>query len=206
MDLDAVTWIITLALLARWACRQLRRAQNELEQKLMHLNVQVRELESATREAATRIERSTNVLLQSAATTSVETRNVREDVSALPEAIRGLRNDSSRHAGERVVQRREPAVDRAGEDGTEDEKRPSQFEESQHGSDWHPGMSDDEMYGDILMDEYRSIMEHEQLHGPLLSPRRLLHAGEDQRAASEISAGDGLQREEEVLREPEMPQ
>ena len=57
----------------------------------MYNDVRAHELEAATMEAATRTERSINVLLQSAAATSVETCNVRGDVSALLEAIRGLR-------------------------------------------------------------------------------------------------------------------
>ena len=97
------TCIIMLALLARWACRQIRRAQNELEQRLRNLDVHVQELEAATKEAATRTGRSINVLLQSAATISVETHNVRGDVSALLEAIRGLRRTDSSSEDERTL-------------------------------------------------------------------------------------------------------
>eukprot|EP00435_Cladocopium_sp_Y103_P022128 s659_g5.t1 len=61
-----------LALLARWAYRKWQKAQGELELKLTSLDVRIQELEAATRETATRTERGINVLLQSAATTSVE--------------------------------------------------------------------------------------------------------------------------------------
>ena len=88
--------IIILALLARWAYKRLRRAQGELEEKLPNLDAHIQELEAATKEASTRTERSISALLQSAASTSVETHNVRGDVSSLLEAIRGVRrNDSS---------------------------------------------------------------------------------------------------------------
>ena len=94
---------------------------------------------------------------------------MRGDVSALLEAIRGLRtNDSSsegtiaittdvpglqeailRHAGDRVAQQREPpTVDRVGEGGSEDGERPSQHDESRHGSEGYPGQSEDEAFGD----------------------------------------------------------
>jgi len=133
----------------------------------MHIYIQ--ELEAATREASTRTERSISALLQRAASASVETHNVRGDVSALLEAIRGLRtNDSSsegtiaittdvpglqeailRHAGDRVAQQREPpTVDRVGEGGSEDGEHPSQHDESRHGSEGYPGQSEDEAFGD----------------------------------------------------------
>ena len=47
------TCIIILALLARWAYKQLRRAQGELEQRLTNLDAH-QELDAATREASTR--------------------------------------------------------------------------------------------------------------------------------------------------------
>ena len=96
---------------------------------------------------------------------------MRGDVSALLEAIRGLRtNDSSsedegtiaittdvpglqeailRHAGDRVAQQREPpTVDRVGEGGSEDGEHPSQRDESRRGSEGYPGQSEDEAFGD----------------------------------------------------------
>eukprot|EP00435_Cladocopium_sp_Y103_P029122 s592_g7.t1 len=95
--------IIVLALLARWAYKKLQRAQGELELRLTNLDAQIREVEAAPREAATRIEREINVLLHSAATTAVETHNLRGDVSALLETIRGLRQNDSSSEDERLL-------------------------------------------------------------------------------------------------------
>ena len=226
------TCIIILALLARWAYKRLRRAQGEVEQRLTNLDAHIHELEAATREASTRTERSISVLLQSAASTSVEMHNVRGDVSALLEAIRGLRrSDSSsedegtiaittdvpglqeailRHAGERVVQQREPpTVDRVGEGGSEDEEHPSQHDESHHGSEWYPGQSEDEAFRDNAQwaDEYRHILAYEREHGLLVSPMSSpirasepLHPGENRHGGLASSANGGLQPEEEPLR------
>ena len=135
------------------------------------MHIYIPELEAATREASTRTERSISALLQRAASASVETHNVRGDVSALLEAIRGLRtNDSSsedegtiaittdvpglqeailRHAGDRVAQQREPpTVDRVGEGGSEDGEHPSQRDESRRGPEGYPGQSEAEAFGD----------------------------------------------------------
>ena len=45
-------------------------------------------------------------------------------------------------------------------------------EPSDRGSDWYPGMEEDEAFGDHAqwMDEYRHMQEYEREHGPLVIP------------------------------------
>eukprot|EP00435_Cladocopium_sp_Y103_P061809 s441_g23.t1 len=77
--------------------------------------------------------------------------------------IPGLREDIIRQTQERGIE-----LSVRG-DSERDEHEPP----SDHDSEWYPGRSEDEAFGDNAqwMDEYRHIQAYEREHGPLVSPR-----------------------------------
>ena len=141
---------------------------------------------SATRDGAmvqaTRLDRlETGVALMRDRTSVAEgnLQRLRSEINALRAAIQRLERENPGPV--MVVQTdvpglRESIIRQAQERGIELSVHEGSEEEihepSDRGSDWYPGMEEDEAFGDNAqwMDEYRHIQEYEREHGPLVIP------------------------------------